>query len=188
PSEGEDRGRARRRLGGSRHRGDPQSRADRPHRRRQDLRLQHRGGHSHSHRRDRHGRRLKTPHFDPSIQYVIATGTHHMTTASEIMKQIKDNDVKFVDLRFTDPKGKLQHLTMDIVEVDEDMFADGVMFDGSSIAGWKAINESDMVLMPDPESAHVDPFFAQATLVVFCDILDPISGESYNRDPRGTAK
>src|SRR5215471_500162 len=103
-----------------------------------------------------------------------------MTTASEILKQIKDNDVKFVDLRFTDPKGKLQHVTMDVVCVDEDMFADGVMFDGSSIGGWKAINESDMV--------HMDPFFAQSTMVILCDILDPVSGEAYNRDPRGTAK
>ncbi|TCT39325.1 type I glutamate--ammonia ligase [Martelella mediterranea] len=111
-----------------------------------------------------------------------------MTTAAEIMKQIKDNDVKFVDLRFTDPKGKLQHVTMDVSAVDEDMFADGVMFDGSSIAGWKAINESDMVLMPDAETAHMDPFFAQATMAVFCDVLEPLSGESYNRDPRGTAK
>ncbi|TIV43861.1 MAG: glutamine synthetase, partial [Mesorhizobium sp.] len=111
-----------------------------------------------------------------------------MTTAKDIMKQIKDNDVKFVDLRFTDPKGKLQHVTMDVVEVEEDMFADGVMFDGSSIAGWKAINESDMVLMPDTETVHMDPFFAQSTMVILCDILDPISGESYNRDPRGTAK
>ena len=111
-----------------------------------------------------------------------------MTTAADIMKQIKDNDVKFVDLRFTDPKGKLQHVTMDIAEVEEDMFADGVMFDGSSIAGWKAINESDMVLMPDTETVHMDPFFAQSTMVILCDILDPISGEAYNRDPRGTAK
>ena len=111
-----------------------------------------------------------------------------MATASEILKQIKDNDVKFVDLRFTDPKGKLQHLTMDVICVDEDMFADGVMFDGSSIAGWKAINESDMVLMPDPETVHMDPFFAQSTMVILCDILDPVSGEAYNRDPRGTAK
>ena len=111
-----------------------------------------------------------------------------MTTAKDIMKQIKDNDVKFVDLRFTDPKGKLQHVTMDVVEVEEDMFADGVMFDGSSIAGWKAINESDMVLMPDTETVHMDPFFAQSTMVVICDILDPVSGEPYNRDPRGTAK
>ncbi|KAI1694993.1 glutamine synthetase, catalytic domain-containing protein [Ditylenchus destructor] len=77
---------------------------------------------------------------------------------------------------------------MDIGLVDEDMFADGVMFDGSSIAGWKGINESDMVLMPDPETAHIDPFFAQSTLVILCDILDPISGEAYGRDPRTTAK
>ncbi|TIP35501.1 MAG: type I glutamate--ammonia ligase, partial [Mesorhizobium sp.] len=111
-----------------------------------------------------------------------------MTTAKDIMKQIKDNDVKFVDLRFTDPRGKLQHVTMDVVEVEEDMFADGVMFDGSSIAGWKAINESDMVLMPDTDTVHMDPFFAQSTMVILCDILDPISGEAYNRDPRGTAK
>ncbi|WP_412057873.1 type I glutamate--ammonia ligase [Bartonella sp. DGB2] len=111
-----------------------------------------------------------------------------MSTATEILRQIKDNDIRFVDLRFSDPRGKLQHLTMDSAEITEDSFADGVMFDGSSIAGWKAINESDMVLMPDPETAHIDPFFAQATLVIFCDILEPISGESYTRDPRSTAK
>jgi len=111
-----------------------------------------------------------------------------MTTAQDVLKQIKDNDVKFVDLRFTDPKGKLQHVTMDVVCVDEDMFADGVMFDGSSIGGWKAINESDMVLMPDLDTVHMDPFFAQSTMVIICDILDPVSGEAYNRDPRGTAK
>ncbi|MEX0345282.1 MAG: type I glutamate--ammonia ligase [Rhizobiaceae bacterium] len=111
-----------------------------------------------------------------------------MSSASDILKQIGDNDVKFVDLRFTDPRGKLQHVTMDASAVDEDMFADGVMFDGSSIAGWKAINESDMVLMPDTETAHMDPFFAQSTMAVVCDILDPISGEAYNRDPRGTAR
>ncbi len=80
-----------------------------------------------------------------------------MATASEILKQIKENDVKFVDLRFTDPKGKLQHVTMDVVCVDEDMFADGVMFDGSSIGGWKAINESDMVLMPDTGNGSYGP-------------------------------
>ncbi len=111
-----------------------------------------------------------------------------MTAASDILKQIKDNDVKFVDLRFTDPRGKMHHLTMDVVCVDEDMFADGVMFDGSSIAGWKAINESDMVLMPETASAHMDPFFAQSTMAIMCDILDPVSGEAYSRDPRGTAK
>ncbi len=109
-------------------------------------------------------------------------------SAKDILKQIKDNDVKFVDLRFTDPRGKLQHVTIDCGVVDEDMFTDGVMFDGSSIAGWKAINESDMVLMPDVSSAHMDPFYAQSTMAVVCDILDPISGEGYNRDPRMTAK
>ena len=109
-------------------------------------------------------------------------------SANDILKNIKDNEVKFVDLRFTDPRGKLQHLTIDTAVVDEDMFADGVMFDGSSIAGWKAINESDMVLMPDTETAHMDPFYAQSTMAIFCDILDPISGEGYNRDPRMTAK
>src|SRR5690606_5618373 len=111
-----------------------------------------------------------------------------MTTAQDVLKRIKDEEVKFVDLRFTDPRGKLQHVTMDVVCVDEDMFADGVMFDGSSIAGWKAINESDMVLMPEPETAHMDPFFPQSTMVILCDILDPASGEAYSRDPRGTAK
>jgi glutamine synthetase len=111
-----------------------------------------------------------------------------MTSANDILKQIKDNDVKFVDLRFTDPKGKMQHVTMDIGIVDEDMFSEGSMFDGSSIAGWKAINESDMVLMPDPETAYMDPFFAQSTMAIVCDILDPISGEAYNRDPRSTAR
>jgi glutamine synthetase len=111
-----------------------------------------------------------------------------MSSAKAILKRIKDEDIKYLDLRFTDPKGKMQHLTMDTSLVDEDMFAEGVMFDGSSIAGWKAINESDMTLMLDPETAHVDPFFAASTLAIFCDILDPVSGEPYNRDPRSTAK
>lgn len=111
-----------------------------------------------------------------------------MTTANDILKQIKDDEIKFVDLRFTDPRGKMQHVTMDVSEVNEDMFADGVMFDGSSIAGWKAINESDMNLMLDPASAHIDPFFAQATMAIFCDVLDPNTGEPYERDPRGTAR
>lgn len=109
-------------------------------------------------------------------------------SASDILKQIKDNDVKFIDLRFSDPRGKMQHVTVDCGVVDEDMFADGIMFDGSSIAGWKAINESDMNLMPDVETAHMDPFYAQSTMAIFCDVLDPVSGEGYNRDPRMTAK
>ncbi|MAL79751.1 MAG: type I glutamate--ammonia ligase [Sneathiella sp.] len=108
--------------------------------------------------------------------------------AADIFKMIKENEVEYVDLRFTDPKGKWQHLAMHVDVVDEDMFEDGVMFDGSSITGWKAINESDMTLMPDTSTAVMDPFAARPTLVVFCDILDPLSGENYERDPRSVAK
>ena len=93
-----------------------------------------------------------------------------------------------VDLRFTDTRGKLQHVTFDKSMVDEDFFEDGQMFDGSSIAGWKAINESDMTLMPDVDTAIIDPFFQQTTLAIMCDILDPITGQPYDRDPRSTAK
>ena len=111
-----------------------------------------------------------------------------MTTAADVLKQIQDKDIKYVDLRFTDPRGKLQHVTMDVSLVDEDMFAEGVAFDGSSIAGWKAIDASDMTLILDPESAHMDPFFAQSTMVILCDIVDRRTGETYNRDPRSIAK
>ena len=111
-----------------------------------------------------------------------------MSDATSVLKQIKDNDVRFVDLRFTDPRGKWQHLAMDVNVVDEDMFADGVMFDGSSIAGWKDISESDMTLMPDPGTAVMDPFSAQNSLIVFCDVIEPTTGEAYSRDPRSAAK
>ena len=111
-----------------------------------------------------------------------------MTTAKDVMKMIKDNDVKYVDFRFTDPRGKWQHVTFDVSMIEEDTFAEGQMFDGSSIAGWKAINESDMNLMPDPSSACIDPFFAETTLVLVCDVLEPTTGEPYTRDPRGIAK
>ena len=111
-----------------------------------------------------------------------------MKTAKDVLKAIKDNDVKYVDLRFTDPRGKWQHVTFDQTLIDDDAFAEGLMFDGSSIAGWRAINESDMTLMPDPTSACMDPFFAASTMVINCDILDPASGQPYNRDPRGIAK
>ncbi|GBE44629.1 glutamine synthetase 1 [bacterium BMS3Bbin10] len=111
-----------------------------------------------------------------------------MADVSKILKQIKDEDVKFVDLRFTDPRGKMQHLTMDVSTMDEAAFADGIMFDGSSIAGWKDISQSDMALMPDPGSGTLDPFFAQTTLAVFCDIIEPTTGELYERDPRSVAR
>ena len=97
----------------------------------------------------------------------------------KIFKMIKDNEVKFVDFRFTDPKGKLQHLTMDATAVDEGMLNDGVFFDGSSIAGWKAINESDMILKPDLNRKIVDPFTSHNTLVLFCDILDAVKKTPY---------
>src|SRR5579862_5296594 len=111
-----------------------------------------------------------------------------MTTPKNVMKMIKDNDVKYVDFRFTDPRGKWQHVTTDVSTIEEDTFAEGIMFDGSSIAGWKAIHESDMQLMPDPESATIDPFFAETTLVLVCDTLEPLTGEPYNRDPRSICK
>ena len=92
--------------------------------------------------------------------------------SDEVMKLIKDKEVKYVDIRFTDPRGKWQHVTFDVTMIEEDTFAEGIMFDGSSIAGWKAIHESDMNLMPDPASACIDPFFAETTLVLTCDVLE----------------
>lgn len=111
-----------------------------------------------------------------------------MSDVATVMNMIKENDVKFVDLRFTDPRGKLQHLSQAVRTVDEDSLVEGFMFDGSSIAGWKAINESDMTLMPDLSSAVMDPFFAQPTLTIFCDVLEPSTEQPYERDPRSTAK
>ena len=109
-------------------------------------------------------------------------------SASDILQRIKDEEIRYVDLRFTDPKGRLQHVTFDVGMVDEDFLEEGTMFDGSSIAGWKAINESDMLLKPDLTTAYVDPFYQQATLFLFCDVLNPDTGEPYNRDPRSMAR
>ena len=106
-----------------------------------------------------------------------------MSDAKSVTKKIKDDEIKFVDLRFTDPRGKMQHVTMDSKVMDEDAFSEGIMFDGSSIAGWKVINESDMKLMPDPDSAVLDPFFAQSTLAVFCDVLEPLTNSLTNATP-----
>ena len=108
--------------------------------------------------------------------------------SAEIRKIIKEKEVQYVDLRFNDMRGKMQHVTMDISMVDDAFFTEGVMFDGSSIAGWKAINESDMVIMPDPAGAHIDPFYQQTTLAMFCDVLEPGTLKPYNRCPRGIAK
>ena len=102
-------------------------------------------------------------------------------TPAEVLGLIKEKEVKFVDFRFTDTKGKEQHVTVPSHTVDEDLFEEGKMFDGSSISGWKGINESDMVLMTDPETAVKDPFANDKTLIVRCDVLEPNTMEGYNR-------
>ena len=106
----------------------------------------------------------------------------------KVFEMIKDNDVAFVDFRFTDPRGKWQHTAQTVNTVQEEVFEEGIMFDGSSIAGWRGIQESDMTLVPDPTTATLDPFTAQPSLVLFCDVREPVSGQSYSRDPRSTAK
>jgi glutamine synthetase len=106
----------------------------------------------------------------------------------DVLKLIKDEDAAYVDIRFTDPRGKLQHVTVMSDLVDEDFLDEGFMFDGSSIAGWKGIEASDMKLMPDTESAYVDPFYAEKTICLHCSVVEPDTGEPYNRDPRGTAQ
>ncbi len=108
-------------------------------------------------------------------------------TAAKVQKTMKDNAVKFVDLRFTDTKGKEQHVTVPTAMVDAGFFKDGKMFDGSSIAGWKGINESDMVLMPDTDTAVMDPFSDEPTLIIRCNILEPNTMKGYERDPRSLA-
>ena len=111
-----------------------------------------------------------------------------MSDIQTIQRMIKENDVRYVDLRFTDPRGKWQHLSMCAEMMTEDAFTDGIMFDGSSIAGWRSINEADMTLMPDLSTAVMDPFAAQSMLIIYCDIYEPLSGQPYSRDPRSTAK
>ncbi|RMD47425.1 MAG: type I glutamate--ammonia ligase [Alphaproteobacteria bacterium] len=104
-----------------------------------------------------------------------------------VLKTIKEEDVEYVDMRFTDPRGKLQHVTVLADQVDEDFLEEGFMFDGSSIAGWKSIEASDMKLVADLDSAYIDPFYAEKTLCLHCNVVEPDTGEPYERDPRGTA-
>ncbi len=111
-----------------------------------------------------------------------------MADTKKVFDLIKQHEAKYVDFRFTDPRGKWQHIAQHISTVDETMLTEGLMFDGSSIAGWKAINESDMILLPDCATATMDPFAAQPSLVVFCDVLEPLTGQTYARDPRSVAK
>ncbi len=109
-------------------------------------------------------------------------------TAQTILDMIKEKEIEWVDVRFTDPKGKWQHLTMVSGVIGEDELTDGLMFDGSSIEGWKAINESDMILKPDLDAVYIDPFSATPMMILFCDIVEPSTGQLYARDPRSTAK
>ncbi|PSV09511.1 glutamate--ammonia ligase [Photobacterium leiognathi] len=109
-------------------------------------------------------------------------------SVENVLALIQENEVKFVDLRFTDTKGKEQHISIPAHQIDADFFEEGKMFDGSSVAGWKGINESDMVMMPDASSAVLDPFTEDATLNIRCDILEPATMQGYDRDPRSIAK
>ena len=111
-----------------------------------------------------------------------------MSKVKDALKLMKDEEVEYVDIRFTDPKGKLQHVTLVVDLVDEDFFEEGFMFDGSSIAGWKSIDQSDMKLIPDAGSVYIDPFYAEKTMCVHCNVVEPDTGEPYSRDPRTTAK
>ncbi|MFO1321921.1 MAG: type I glutamate--ammonia ligase [Burkholderiales bacterium] len=107
---------------------------------------------------------------------------------ADVIKMVKDNDVKFVDFRFTDTRGKEQHVSVPVKAFDDSKFVDGHAFDGSSIAGWKGIQASDMLLMPDASSARMDPFTDEATLILTCDVIEPADGKGYDRDPRSIAK
>src|SRR5438309_8376649 len=109
-------------------------------------------------------------------------------TPNDVMKLIKEKEAKFADLRFTDTRGKEQHVTIPARLVDDELFRDGQMFDGSSIAGWKGINESDMILMPEANTAVIDPFFEETTVNIRCDVIEPATMQGYERDPRSLAK
>ena len=109
-------------------------------------------------------------------------------TPQDVLRQIKDEGIELIDLKFTDVHGKWQHLTVHRDLVEEESFSEGLAFDGSSIRGWKAINESDMAMVPDPNSAWIDPFYSQKTLSLICSIQEPRSGQPYDRCPRALAQ
>ena len=109
-------------------------------------------------------------------------------SAADALKLIQECKAKFIDFRFTDTKGKEQHVSVPASAVDEEVFEEGKMFDGSSIAGWKGINDSDMILMPDATTALVDPFMQDTTVLLRCDVVEPATMQGYDRDPRSIAK
>ena len=108
-------------------------------------------------------------------------------SARDVTQRIKDEEIRFLDLKFVDLLGTLQHLTVPAEVVEEESFRKGFSFDGSSVKGFQKINESDMLLIPDPNSVFADPFFDDPALSVFCDISDPLTLKPYSRDPRGIA-
>src|SRR5205085_3222490 len=137
----------------------------------------------------RSGRRFCLPLFfflHPTSDFRSLTSGISMTPR-EVLALCREKDVKAVDLRFTDLLGTSQHFTIPVGKLDEGVFEDGLGFDGSSLRGWQGIHESDMLVMPQPQTAFIDPFAAAPTLVLICNIQDPITGEPYSRDPRHIA-
>ena len=110
-----------------------------------------------------------------------------MSSPADVIKMVKEKEVKYADLRFTDTRGKEQHVTVPARYITENFFAEGKMFDGSSIAGWKGIEASDMLLMPDAGSVFLDPFFQEPTIALSCDVYEPFERKPYDRDPRSIA-
>jgi glutamine synthetase len=110
-----------------------------------------------------------------------------MSTPQDVLKKIAENEVKFVDFRFTDTMGKEQHVSVPVSQINEDKLKEGQAFDGSSIAGWKGIEASDMILIPEMSTAHMDPFREESTLILTCDVVEPSDMKGYDRDPRSLA-
>src|SRR5712664_2405104 len=127
-----------------------------------------------------------TATLEPSVASAAKTSTG--ATPADVIRKAKEAGVQMVDVRFTDLPGTWQHFSLPLKELTEAVFAEGVGFDGSSIRGFQAINESDMLLMPDPASAFVDPCLQVPTLALTCDVVDPVTGEPYSRDPRYVAR
>src|SRR5690606_29970450 len=123
-----------------------------------------------------------------TVHRISAPGVRVNMNAQDVLKMIQENEVRFVDLRFTDIQGKEQHVGLPVSAFEEEHFEHGHPFDGSSIGGWKGIQASDMILLPEPSTAYIDPFYDETTLVLSCDVIEPSDGKGYDRDPRSIAK
>src|SRR3990170_1596094 len=124
----------------------------------------------------------------PVFEFIHSGDPTMAMTPDDVLKLVKDKEAKLVDLRFTDTRGKEQHVTVPARQFNKSKFEEGHAFDGSSIAGWKGIQASDMLLIPDPETARMDPFTDEAVLNINCDVIEPADGKPYSRCPRGIAK